>query len=196
MVKFVPLTYHGRIHISILAFTLNPKGCFAAWSDDFQNVSQHELILENGQTHAGVLVPFLNSVMNNRKSKIIATTTGPGSFTSIRVQLATAIGFKMGYKATLFCPNALEVLSYAYPNHIPTLDSFRGDFFCLVNNQVNCLGKAELEVLNKPLCGDLGAQCSNMPEFLIKYYQQHQNPESLSRSVPFYVRTPEYKKRW
>lgn len=196
MVKFVPPPYHGRIHISILAFTLNPTSCFAAWSDDSKNVSQHELILENGQTHAGVLVPFLNSVMDKRAPKIIATTTGPGSFTSIRVQLATAIGFKMGYKATLFCPNTLEVLAHSYPNHIPTLDSFRGDFFCLMNNKIKCLTKEELENLNISLCGDLGTPCPNIPKLLIKYYQQHLNPQTLSKPVPFYVRTPEYKKRW
>lgn len=196
MVKFVPPPYHGRIHISILAFTLNPTSCFAAWSDDFKNISQHELILENGQTHAGVLVPFLISVMNNRKPKIITTTTGPGSFTSIRVLLATAIGFKMGYKATLFCPNTLEVLAHSYPNHVPTLDSFRGDFFCLIENEIKCLTKEELMVFDKPLCGDLGTACPNIPELLIKYYQQYQNPQILNKPTPFYVRTPEYKKRW
>ncbi len=141
-------------------------------------------------------MPFLNTVMNNRKPKIIATTTGPGSFTSIRVQLATAIGFKVGYEADLFCPNTLEVLLEANPRHIPALDSFRGDFFCLINNEVKCMTKAELDEFNIPLCGDLGIPCKNLPEFLINYYHQHQTPELLSNPAPFYVRTPEYKKRW
>ena len=152
-------------------------------------------MLESGQTHAGVLVAFLKDVLKQNSPTIVATTTGPGSFTSIRVQLAAAIGFKMGYEADLFCPNTLEVLLNAYPNHIPVLDSFRGDFFCLVNNAVTCLTKAQLETLNQPLCGDLGKPCKNLPEYLIHYYRQHKNPFELSKPAPFYVRTPEYKKR-
>ena len=152
-------------------------------------------MLESGQTHAGVLVAFLKDVLKQNSPTIVATTTGPGSFTSIRVQLAAAIGFKMGYEADLFCPNTLEVLLNAYPNHIPVLDSFRGDFFCLVNNAVTCLTKAQLETLNQPLCGDLGKPCKNLPEYLIHYYRQHKNPFELSKPAPFYVRTTEYKKR-
>ncbi len=152
-------------------------------------------MLESGQTHAGVLVAFLKNVIEKNSPKIVATTTGPGSFTSIRVQLAAAIGFKMGYEANLFCPNTLEVLLSAYPDHIPVLDSFRGDYFCLVNNEVNCLSKEQLDVIDQPLCGDLGKPCENLPKYLIHYYHQHKNASELSKPAPFYVRTPEYKKR-
>ena len=154
-------------------------------------------MLELGQTHAGVLVPLIEKLLTFQP-KVVATTTGPGSFTSIRIQLATAIGLKIGYEAGLFCPNTLDILEYAGDGAIPCIDSFRGDYFVKIDNNVTCKSEPELRILElqgKKLCGDLGKSPENLALNLVKYYLDNPQLKNLNKPDPYYVRTPEYKTR-
>ena len=113
--------------MAILGFSLSTGVCQLAWHHD--GVFKEQVtVLESGQTHAGILTCLIKDFLP-MPPKVVATTTGPGSFTSIRIQLATAIGLKIGYGATLFCPNTLDLLQWAFDGAIPVIDSFRGDYF-------------------------------------------------------------------
>ncbi len=182
--------------MAIIGFYLSPNCCHLAWHYGEQFFEQI-YVLEPGQTHAGALVPLINKFLTFTP-KIIATTTGPGSFTSIRIQLATAIGLKIGYGAELFCPNTLDILEYASGGAIPCIDSFRDDYFVKIDDVVTCKNEPELRILEfqgKKLCGDLGQFPKNLALSLIKYYLANPQLKNLNKPDPYYVRTPEYKTR-
>ena len=182
--------------MAILGFSLSTGICQLAWHHDGE-FKEQVTALEPGQTHAGILTSLVKQFLPMRP-EVIATTTGPGSFTSIRIQLATAIGLKIGYGATLFCPNTLDLLQWAFDGAIPVINSFRGDYFTKIDDTVNCITEQELNILQsqgKSICGDLGEAPKNLALHLLQYYLFLSNPESLSTPEPYYVRTPEYKTR-
>ena len=86
--------------MAILGFSLSTGVCQLAWHHEGE-FKEHIAILEPGQTHAGILTALIKDFLP-MPPKVVATTTGPGSFTSIRIQLATAIGLKIGYGSALF----------------------------------------------------------------------------------------------
>jgi tRNA A37 threonylcarbamoyladenosine modification protein TsaB len=182
--------------MAILGFSLSTGVCQLAWHHDGK-FKEQSTTLKPGQTHAGVLTSLIKEFLPMPPC-VIATTTGPGSFTSIRIQLATAIGLKIGYGAQLFCPNTLDLLQWAFDGAIPAIDSFRGDYFTKIENTVTCITEQELNVLKakgKTICGDVGQAPENIATHLLRYYLSYPNPESLKTPVPYYVRTPEYKTR-
>ncbi len=182
--------------MTILGFSLSAGACQLAWHHEGE-FKEQITYLEPGQTHAGILISLIKDFLPMPPT-VVATTTGPGSFTSIRIQLATAIGLKIGYGSQLFCPNTLDLLQWAFDGAIPTIDSFRGDYFTKIDNTVTCITAQELNTLKnqgKTICGDVGQAPGNLAVHLLRYYLSHQNPESLKNPEPYYVRTPEYKTR-
>lgn len=182
--------------MAILGFLLSAGACQLAWhhNDEF---SEEIIILKPEQTHAGVLISSIKEFLPG-SPEVIATTTGPGSFTSIRIQLAAAIGLKIGYQAKLFCPNTLDLLEWASKGAIPAIDSFRGDYFTKVDDVVECNSTQEIEILKnagKSFCGDIGWAPENLALYLLKYYLCYPDPENFCNPEPYYVRTPEYKTR-
>lgn len=193
---FASIQYHVFILMAILGFILSTSSCQLAWYDG-RTFKNQVIILGPGQTHAGTLTTLIKEFLP-MAPKIIATTTGPGSFTSIRIQLATAIGLKIGYDAQLFCPNTLDLLQWTFEGAIPVINSFRGDYFTKVGNLVTCITEQELNDLksqNKSICGDVGKISENLSLDLLRYYLACPEPEKLNKPEPYYVRTPEYKTR-
>ena len=196
MLKFAKILYHVFISMAIIGFYLSPSSCHLACHSGEQFFEENYL-LEPGQTHAGILISLINKYLTT-PPKIIATTTGPGSFTSIRIQLATTIGLKIGYGAKLFCPNTLDVWEHAYDGAIPCIDSFRGDYFVKIKYNLACKNEEELRILESQgakLCGDLGESPKNLATNLIDYYLKNLHLKNTNNPEPYYVRTPEYKTR-
>lgn len=63
----------------------------------------------------------------------IIVTSGPGSFTGIRVGLSTARSLGLALDVPVFGVTTLQAMSYCYPHeekHCICVDTRRGDFFC------------------------------------------------------------------
>lgn len=79
----------------------------------------HQITNEDPYSHTQWLVPTIQQLMEHcninfkQLSKII-TTKGPGSFTGIRVGLATAAGFQAALDIPTITVNTLTALSYAW----------------------------------------------------------------------------------
>lgn len=73
--------------------------------------------LDNTITHSEKLLPLIDECLKENKLKIsdigtFCVTTGPGSFTGLRIGIATIKGFAKTSNAKIFATNSLEVIAY------------------------------------------------------------------------------------
>lgn len=106
--------------------------CVACLSEHGQNACINKQI---SQGQGELLLPFIQEVldkMNKKPSDLthIAVTVGPGSFTGIRIGLATARGLGLALKIpVLGVDNFLATSHNQTISHKVVLDTKRGDYF-------------------------------------------------------------------
>ncbi len=91
-----------------------------------------ELRFNAGQTHAQILIPSIDRVLNEASLKLeeldgIAISIGPGSFTGLRIGLATAKGLCFASGKPLISVPTLDGLVYFQKS---SLISSSSDFRC------------------------------------------------------------------
>lgn len=102
-----------------------------------------EQMVNGALTHSETLMPMIDAVLKaaGRKPEelsYIALTTGPGSFTGLRIGAATAKGMALGLGIPLICLSTLEVLAYVdeLPEEkkcrVPMMDARRGQVYAAV----------------------------------------------------------------
>lgn len=73
--------------------------------------------LDNTITHSEKLLPLIDECLKENKLKVsdintFCVTTGPGSFTGLRIGIATIKGFAKISDTKIFATNSLEVIAY------------------------------------------------------------------------------------
>jgi tRNA threonylcarbamoyladenosine biosynthesis protein TsaB len=86
----------------------------------------------------------------------LAVGTGPGSFTGVRVGLATARGLALGLGVPVAGVSTLDALAAGAPGALPVIDARRGEVFVL-DGEPRVLVPAELEVARGRTCVGNGA---------------------------------------
>ncbi len=86
----------------------------------------------NFKNQSGSLVRWIEELLRNagkeyKQLQAIATTTGPGGFTSIRIGLATARALSFSLKIPVYGFTTLQVMASANAAHIPD----NSEFLCL-----------------------------------------------------------------
>jgi tRNA threonylcarbamoyladenosine biosynthesis protein TsaB len=110
----------------ILGIDSSAKSVSAAVSKDGKIIG--ETFLNSGLTHSVTLMPIIENLYNNTGLSVddtdaVAVTCGPGSFTGVRIGIATAKGicFKNNIKC---CPvSTLEAIAYPLINSDATIVS-------------------------------------------------------------------------
>jgi len=120
----------------ILAFDCAGAGCAAALTADGKLLAARSVVAERG--HAQLLIPMLSELLDEAGLAFgdvdrFAVTTGPGSFTGIRVALAAAHGLALGTGKPIVGVTVFEAMAAAAPS-IPTrllvaIDSRRAELF-------------------------------------------------------------------
>ncbi len=97
-----------------------------------------ELTIETKMTHSETLVPHIAQAMemaglDRSDLDAVAVTIGPGSFTGLRIGLATAKGMAYSLGLTIVGVPTLEALAYKCPvpgiNLIPLIDAQKGNAY-------------------------------------------------------------------
>lgn len=128
----------------VLAFDTSVRGCSVCISNG-QNNWAETLETERGQ--AEMLLPMIGAVLEKsgysyQDLNRIGVTTGPGSFTGLRVGLSTARALALTLNKPLLGFSTLEVLGKnAKDAALILIDTKRGDYY----GQVFTLGRAESE---------------------------------------------------
>ena len=115
-----------------------------------------EYVLNVIETHSARLMPALDDMLRRTSVEIseieaIAVTRGPGSFTGVRVGVATAKGLAFALKRPIVGVTSLDVLAFnlRFYNGIicPMLDARRGEVYAAIYR-----GGNELERISDYLC--------------------------------------------
>src|SRR5919106_6022588 len=83
-----------------------------------------------------------------RESRLdgIAVGTGPGSFTGLRMGLATARALAFALDVGVAGVSTLDALAAGIPGALPVIDARRREVFALVNGEPRVLAPADLPV--------------------------------------------------
>ena len=126
----------------LLALDTSANFCSAALYDCGQSKILSQKSEDIGRGHAERLMGLLAEVLETANLEYkdvdrIAAVCGPGSFTGIRVGLATARGLALGLNIPVIGINALEAIAFQHNNSrniastpiVITLDAKRGEVF-------------------------------------------------------------------
>lgn len=137
----------------LLAMDTTTKVCSVAVGEEGNLMAEYLLNIK--KTHSQRLMPLVISMLrdsNIERTQLegIAVAVGPGSFTGIRIGVATARGLAQGLNIPLLGVNTLEALAgtaMCYPTLIcPLLDARREQVYTAVYRG----GAAGLELVEKP----------------------------------------------
>lgn len=97
-----------------------------------------EIVFDASDTHSATLLPAVDSCLKTAKAvveeiDIFSVVTGPGSFTGLRIGLATIKGLAAVGRKPVLTANSLEVLASAFPFSTspvaPVVDARRGEVY-------------------------------------------------------------------
>jgi len=120
----------------VLAIDVSVSGCSVAILDTETSFScQKRLETDRGQ--AEFLIPMIEDIAEDANLSlqditVIAVTRGPGSFTGVRIGLATAKTLGLALNIPVFGFSTLDVIAYAHPHNQQMLfliDTKRDDFY-------------------------------------------------------------------
>ena len=141
----------------ILSLDTSTQNCSVALHDKGQLISQ-ELVAEEG-SHSKALTLLIEKVMKTAGSSLqdisaVAVSNGPGSYTGLRIGLATAKGICFALDKPLICLPTLKVLASAVqaPAEVlllPLVDARRMEVYAAVyTTELNELSPQEAHILS------------------------------------------------
>jgi tRNA threonylcarbamoyladenosine biosynthesis protein TsaB len=81
----------------------------------------------------------------------LAVGIGPGSFTGVRIGLATARALAFALDLPAAGVSTLDALAAGAPGAVPVIDAKRGEVFALVETEPRCLQPGELDAVSGTL---------------------------------------------
>ncbi len=147
----------------ILAVDTSSAVASAAFVEDDKLVCEYTL--NNGLTHSQTIMPIIDEVFkrsgrNPEDIDIFAVSNGPGSFTGLRIGVATVKGLAHAVKKNVVGVNTLEAMAYNLPftPYIisPIMDARREQVYNALyrfeNNKLIQLVSPRAETLETVLC--------------------------------------------
>lgn len=145
-----------------LALDTAGTACAACLYDSERDIVLSEISEEIGKGHAERLMDIISDVMASAKITYgdidrIVTTTGPGSFTGIRVGVATARGFGVGLNVPVIGVSNLEAMLDQFSSDMAENKKSLGVAITAGRSQAYCLFdfQTEFAEANEPFVAEL-----------------------------------------
>jgi len=142
---YFELEYDTMKSMKILAFDTSNNSCSVAISEGQTILAYIEDLTPSMQ--ASMLLPMIEEALTNAKLsyndiEYLAVTSGPGSFTGIRIGLAAATGILLGSKIKGGCLSNFDILYYRakqqvkhYDKVVVLLDAYRNQLYLQIFGQ-------------------------------------------------------------
>ena len=144
----------------ILSLETSAKVCSVAIHDDGKLVDTSEIHIE--QSHASKLAVLIEEVKNKAgieysQLKAVAISSGPGSYTGLRIGTSTAKGFCFALGIPLISIGSLELLAFQMREQnpqnaylCPMIDARRMEVYCLItDSDLNIVHPTEAKVIDE-----------------------------------------------
>ena len=147
--------------MKILCIDTSSKLCSVAILEDTQIINKIEL--NNGLTHSETLIPAINEIFNMSNLDLhdidlLVCDIGPGSFTGIRIGIATVKAFSDSFNIPTIGVSSLEALTYNIKNDgliVSMLDCKNNNCYYAIyelnNNIYTCIQSPDIASIDNVL---------------------------------------------
>jgi tRNA threonylcarbamoyladenosine biosynthesis protein TsaB len=120
-------------------------------------------VLAERASHARTLLEDVDALLrqggaHSRDLDALAVGIGPGSFTGVRIGLATARGLALALDLRGAGVSTLAALAAGAPGAVPVVDARRSEVFALVGGEPSVLAPADLTIEPGTVCVGDGAR--------------------------------------
>lgn len=153
----------------ILSIETSAKVCSAAIHDQGELITTKEIHI--GQSHASQLAVLINEVIKESKIEVsqlsaVAVSSGPGSYTGLRIGTSTAKGLCFALDIPLISIGSLELLAYQMSKQnsthaylCPMIDARRMEVYCEVfDSSLNVVQPIEAKIIEPSSFAELLAE--------------------------------------
>lgn len=144
----------------ILSLETSGKVCSVAIHDDAKLLATSELHIE--QSHASKLAVLIDEVrklsgIEFNQLKAVAVSSGPGSYTGLRIGTSTAKGLCLSLDIPLIAVGSLDLLSFQMKDYnyrgallCPMIDARRMEVYCMVTDaSLNPIQPVEAKIVDE-----------------------------------------------
>ena len=151
--------------MKILAVEAAANVCSVALVEDMRLLG--ELTVNNKKTHSQVLMPMLESLLEQCTTAFdevdaLAVSAGPGSFTGLRIGVASVKGLAYAKNKPVYGVSTLEAMAYKLPHCgdviVPIMDARRSQVYCAAY----AWKKGQLNTVLAPDAMAIDALCSKL----------------------------------
>jgi tRNA threonylcarbamoyladenosine biosynthesis protein TsaB len=151
----------------ILSIETSTNVCSVALHQDAQVIGIYELFTE--KSHASAITLLIDQLLNNAGYQLadvsaIAVSKGPGSYTGLRIGVATAKGLCYALDKPLLSVSTLKAMAYGLNKHYPIkdflfcpmIDARRMEVYCEVfNSELESILSVDARIINEHSFGEL-----------------------------------------
>jgi tRNA threonylcarbamoyl adenosine modification protein YeaZ len=184
----------------ILAIDVSISGCSAAVYDTESHNYCHNFI-ETDRGQAELLIPMIREITDQSGTTLqaldrIVVTRGPGSFTGVRIGLATARSLGLALDIPVYGVSTLDVLarSIAHSQHtLCLIDTKRGDFYGQIGEgtEPRIWSTDEVNAFTGPIRRDVLPEMKILAQMGAELAGHENHYDIVSAPTPLYLRDAE-----
>ncbi len=183
----------------ILAIDVSISGCSIAILDTYHQDSFIKRV-ETDRGQAEMLIPMIDDLTRDANIKMsdinmIAVTRGPGSFTGVRIGLATARSLGLALNLPVIGLSTLDVIARSERNDhmLCLIDTKRGDYYGQVGEggEPRIWSEAEIGDFQGSLAKDKMPDILTIAHMALEIYQGQKGYDITHGPTPIYLREAE-----
>jgi tRNA threonylcarbamoyl adenosine modification protein YeaZ len=185
--------------MNILAIDVSITGCSVAIFNQDSNLSLSKFF-DTDRGQAEILIPMIDDIVRKAHLQmsdidLIAVTRGPGSFTGVRIGLATARSLGLALNIPVIGISTLDVIARAHGDKsaLFLIDTKRGDFYGQVgeSGEASIWHESEVVSFKGSIVKDVLPDILVLAQMANEVYQGQKGYDIAATPKPIYLREAE-----